>query len=220
MEQISRKEKTRMIRYTQNVRNILNFIEKYGFITTRICSNLFYKDDKCKIDVARKVLNRLVNNKDIVANKNKYGRELIYQFGKNTVSDHSYYLLNLYAEINSIVTKIDYFKLEETWSLAKRRSDAHIIFRNNVNGELKFNAYLIEFDKYHKTNPNEKYNSIYDSNEVQEWYKEHHNMDEFFPDVLIVNYNGQVSKSSNEDFNIIGIDYDFNELLQKIVLPQ
>jgi hypothetical protein len=208
-----------MIRYTQKIRNILSFIEKYGFITTRICANLFYKDDKCKIDVARRVLNRLVNNKDIVANKNKYGKELIYQFTKNTISDHNYYLLNLYAEINNIVTKIDYFKLEETWRMAKRRSDAHIIFHNNINGEPDFRSYLIEFDKYHKTNPKEKYNSIYDTDEVQEWYKENHNMDGYFPDVLIVNYSGNVSKSDNEDFKIIGLDYNFTELLQKIVLP-
>ena len=209
-----------MIRYTQKVRYILNFIEKYGFITTRICANLFYKDDKCKIDMARRVLTRLTNNKDIVANKNKYGKELIYQFSKNVISDHSYYLLNLYSEINNIVTKIDYFKLEETWSSAKRRSDAHIIFHNIVDGELQFRAYLIEFDKYHKTNPNEKYNSIYDTNEVQDWYKEHYNMEGFFPDVLIVNYSGQVSKSDNEEFKIRALDYYFNELLQMIVLPQ
>jgi hypothetical protein len=208
-----------MIRYTQKIRNILNFIETYGFITTRICANLFYKEDKCKLDVARRVLNRLVDNKDIVANKNSYGRELIYQFKKNTVSDHKYYLLNLYAEINNIVTQIDYFKLEETWSLSKRRSDAHIIFHNNVNGKLDFNSYLIEFDKYHKTNPTEKYNSIYDTEEVQEWYKENQDEEDYFPDVIIINYNGQCIKSDRAEYKIIGLDYNFTDLLQKIVLP-
>jgi hypothetical protein len=207
-----------MIRYTQKVRNILNFIDKYGFITTRICANLFYKDDKCKIDMARRVLNRLVNNKDIKAHKDKYGKELIYQREKNTISDHSYYLLNLYAEIHSIVTEVIYFSLETTWSLAKRRSDAHIIFHNNINGELKFKSYLIEFDKYHKTNPREKYNSIYDSEEVQEWYKEHYNIDDWFPDVMIINYNGKCESSDKEDFDIIGLDYNFTDLLQKIVM--
>ena len=207
-----------MIRYTQKVRNILNFIEKYGFITTRICSNLFYKDDKCKIDMARRVLNRLVTNKDIVANKNKYGKELIYQFSKNTISDHKYYLLNLYGEINNIVTTVDYFKLEEAWSLSNRRSDAHIIFHNTVNGEPTFKSYLIEFDKYHKTNPREKYNSIYDSEEVQEWYTNQQDIENYFPDVIIINYSGQCESSNNDDFKIIGLDYDFTDLLQKIVL--
>lgn len=207
-----------MIRYTQKVRNILAFIDKYGFITTRICSNLFYKEDKCKIDMARRVLNRLVTNKDIIANKNKYGKEIIYQFSKNTVSDHSYYLLNLYAEINNIVTKVDYFQLEETWSLSKKRSDAHIIFHNNINGEPVFKSYLIEFDKYHKTNPSEKYNLIYDNEEVQEWYAERYDMDDYFPDVIIINYNGKCSKSDREEYNVIGLDYNFTGLLQKIVL--
>lgn len=207
-----------MIRYTQKIRNILAFIDKYGFITTKICSNLFYKDDKFKIDVARRVLNRLVYNKDIVVNKNSYGKELIYQFKKNTISDHKYYLLNLYAEINSIVTKVDYFKLEENWSLSKRRSDAHIIFYNNTNGKPDFKSYLIEFDKYHKTNPIEKYNSIYDTEEVQEWYKENQDEEDYFPDVIIINYSGQCSKSDRKEYKIIGLDYNFTDLLQKIVL--
>lgn len=207
-----------MIRYTQKIRNILAFIDKYGFITTKICSNLFYKDDKFKIDVARKVLNRLVSNKDIVANKNSYGKELIYQFKKNTISDHKYYLLNLYSEINCMVTHMDYFKLEETWSLSNKRSDAHIIFHNTINGEPDFKSYLIEFDKYHKTNPTEKYNLIYDSGEIQEWYKEHHNINDYFPDVIIINYSGQCSKSDREEYNIIGLDYNFTDLLQKVVL--
>lgn len=206
-----------MIRYTQKIRNILNFIETYGFITTRICANLFYKEDKCKLDVARRVLTRLRNNKDIVANKNSYGKELVYQFKKNTISDHKYYLLNLYSEINSVVTKVDYFKLEENWKTSKRRSDAHIIFHNTLDGESVFKAYLIEFDKFHKTNPNEKYNSIYDSGDVQEWYKEHEDEDDYFPDVIIINYSGKCSKSDREEYKILGLDYDFSDLSQKII---
>ena len=69
-----------MIRYTQKVRNILNFIDKYGFITSKICANLFYKDNKYKLDMARRTLNKLVNNKDIISNTGCFGKELIYQF--------------------------------------------------------------------------------------------------------------------------------------------
>ena len=207
-----------MIRYTQKVRNILAFIDKYGFITTKICGNLFYKNDRFKSDVARRVLTRLVNNKDIVSNTKKNGKELIYQFKKNTISDHSYYLLNLYSEINNIVTQIEYFKLEETWSLCKKRSDAHIVFNNTINGEPDFKSYLIEFDKYHKTNPVEKYNLIYESGEIQEWYKEHYDIENYFPDVIIINYSGKCSKSNKEEYKIIGLDYDFTDLLQKVVL--
>jgi hypothetical protein len=207
-----------MIRYTQKVRDILNFIDEYGFITTRITANLFYKDDKYKLDVARRVLNRLVNNKDIVANKNQYGKELIYQFKKSTVSDHKYYLLNLYSEINNIVTNVEYFKLEETWSLTNRRTDAHIIFNNIINGQDSLKSYLIEFDKFHKTNPTEKYNQIYDSNEVQQWYLVNQGINNYFPNVIIINYNGKCNLSNRDDYKIIGLDYDFTDLTQKVIL--
>ena len=208
-----------MIRYSQKVRDILHFIEQYNFITTRICANLFYKDDRFKIDVARRVLNRLTNNGDIVANKNKYGKELIYQFKKSTISDHSYSLLNLYGEINNIVNRVEYFKLEETWNLANRRSDAHIIFNITLNGKDVGKSYLIEYDKHHKTNPTEKYNSIYDSGEVQDWYKIKYNQDNYFPDVIIINYSGKCSKSDRDEYNIIGLDYNFTDLNQKVILP-
>lgn len=207
-----------MIRYTKKVRDILHFIDKYGFITTKICGSFFYKDNKFQLDMARRVLNRLVTNKDIKRYKDRYGKELVYQFNKEFVSDHNYYLLNLYAEINNIVTKIDYFSLERTWTLTNRRSDGHIVFHNTINGENIGKGYLVEFDKYHKTNPIEKYNQICDSGEVQEWYKEEYDFNNYFPDVIIINYSGRVVKSDREDFNIIGLDYNFSDLIQKIIL--
>lgn len=207
-----------MIRYTKKIRDILNFIDKYGFITTRICANLFFKDNKYKIDLARRVLTRLVNNKDIIASKDVYGKELIYQFKKNTVSDHKYALLNLYSEINCLVNSIEYFKLEESWKMSSKRSDAHIIVTTNINNEVQFKSFLIEYDKFHKTNPNDKYNEIYNSNEVQEWYKTNYDIDDYFPDVIIINYNGKTEQSTNENFNIVGLDYNFTDLTQKILL--
>ena len=186
-----------MIRYTQKVRNILNFIDKYGFITSKICANLFYKDNKYKLDMARRTLNKLVNNKDII-------------------SEHRYALLNLYSEINCIVNNIEYFKLEEQWLEGKRRSDAHIIISNIINGDEVFKSYLIEYDKYHKTDI-KKYEEIYNSNEVQQWYLNRYEINNYFPIVMIVNYSGKVNQNS-DNFNIIALDYDFTDLTHKILL--
>jgi hypothetical protein len=205
-----------MIRYTKKIRNILNFIDDYGFITSHICANIFFKDNKCSIDLARRCLRKLANNKDIVANKHQYGKELIYQFKKNIVSDHKYFLLNFYSEIYKQVTEVKYFKLEETWG--GRRSDAHIIFNNIIDGEDSFKSYLIEFDKFHKTNPTEKYNEIYDSGLVQEWYQENQDITDYFPDVIIINHSGKCTKGNRDDFNIIGLDYDFTDILHKVII--
>lgn len=205
-----------MIRYTQKVRDILNFIDKYGFITTKVCANIFYKYNKSNIDQARRVLTKLVNNHDIVANKSAYGRELIYQFNKNLVPDHKYALINLYSDIYSIVNNVEYFKLEEQWLDGKRRSDAHIIISNTINGEEVFKSYLIEYDKCHKTDL-KKYEEIYDSNEVQQWYKDKYGIDNYFPIVIIINYSGKI-KDSSDNFNVISLDYSYTDLTHKILL--
>ncbi|MBY6838804.1 hypothetical protein [Clostridium botulinum] len=205
-----------MIRYTKKTRDILNFIDKYGFITTRICSNIFYKDSRYGVDMARRTLTKLVNNKDLVSNSLKYGKELVYQFKKETVSDHKYYLLNLYGEINKLVSEVLYFKLEERWDIAQKRSDAHIIFKNKIDGEDIPRSYLIEFDKFHKSELN-KYDLIYATGEVQEWYKQNYYQDDYFPDILIINYNGKTNNDSG-NFRKIGLDFNFTNLNQKVIL--
>ena len=203
-----------MIRYNKRIRSILNFVEQYGFITSKICGLLFYKDCKYSLDMGRRVLNKLCANKDLVANQMKYGKELVYQFKKNDVSDHKYYLLNLYAEINKLVDNIEYFKLEEIWG--DKRSDGHIIFSNMVNNEIITKAFLIEFDKFHKT-PKNKYNELYEKCFVQKWYKDNFNQDDYFPDIIVINYNG-VANLDEGEYSVIGLDYKFNGLLQKVIL--
>lgn len=204
-----------MIRYTKTTRAILEFIDKYGFITSKICRNIFYKNKKAGIDQARRKLNQLVENKDIVASKRKYTKEFIYQRRKKSISDHRYILLNLYSEIYNKVNNVEYFKLEEHWSESKKISDAHIIYNNIVDGEELKRSYLIELDN-HSATEKDKYIKIYDSNEVQEWYKNKFG-EEIFPDVIQVNYNG-IPHIDAEEFNVIGLDYEFNNLLQKVIL--
>ena len=142
-----------MIRYTQKVRNILNFIDKYGFITSKICANLFYKDNKYKIDMARRTLNKLVNNKDIISNTSCFGKELIYQFNKNIVSEHRYALLNLYSEINCIVNNIEYFKLVQQWYSNRYEINNYfpIVMIVNYSGKVNqnsdnFNIIALDYD--------------------------------------------------------------------------
>lgn len=204
-----------MIKYTKTTRAILEFIDTYGFITTRICSNIFYKNKQAGVDQARRKLNLLVENKDIIVSKRKYSKEYIFQRRKAIIPDHKYFLIKLYSQIYSLVDNVMYFKTEEHWNISNKISDGHIIYNNIIDGEQVKRAFLIEIDNHHPTVP-DKYIKIYDSNEVQEWYKEKYG-DEVFPDVIQVNYNG-VPKIEDGDFNVIGLDYEFNGLLQKVIL--
>ena len=206
-----------MIRYTRKVRSILEFVDKYGFITTRICGNIFFKDSKNKDTLARRMLNKLVYNKDLISKTQSYGKELIYQRESKQIAPHKYTLINLYSIIFNTCDEVLYFKIEENWKESKKKSDAHIIFKNNCNGKIKIKAYLIEYDKYHKTDP-KKYLTIYSTEEVQEWYEEKFNKKDFFPNILVINYNGKTDIKTNDSFKSIALDFDFNNLMQKIIL--
>lgn len=204
-----------MVRYTQKTRDVLNFIKENGFITASICSKVFYKNNKYGINQARNMLNKLVDNKDLISSKQEFGKQLIYQDKKKTISDHNYYIVNLYSEIFNLVTRVDYFKIDERWLDGKRRCDAHIIFTNIINGEEYTKGFFIEFDKFHKTDKG-KYDEIYESNEVQDWYKSKFG-EELFPDVLIINYNGKTNLTTQYEYNVVAIDYNFSDILQKII---
>lgn len=199
-----------MIRYTQKTRDILNFIDKYGFITCKICSNIFYKNVKYGLTQSRATLDRIVKNGDIIANKQEYGREKFYQFSKKVVPKHDYYILNLYGEINKLVNTVEEFHLEQHWIGGKRRSDGLIVVGVNIDKEYYSRPFFIECDFTHKTDK-DKYNEIYEDGEVQEKYG-------LFPDVIQLAFTDKPTIESNGEYKVIGLDYNFTNLASKILI--
>jgi len=206
-----------MIRYTKKVRSILNFIDEYGFITAKICGYIFYKDTKTSIEQGRHKLTALYKNGDLIISKNQYGKEYLYKRESKSISSHKFLLLNLYAEIFNIVDNVEYFQMEENWQLSKKKSDAHIIFSNNIDGETVLKSYLIEYDKHHNTEF-DKYNTIYATGEVQKWYSNRYDEEGLFPNIIQINHNGIAKIDNNNKFSVVGLDYDFNELIQRVIL--
>lgn len=201
---------------TDKFKGILRFVDEWGFITTKICANIFYKDATYSLNMAQRTLKKLFDRGFLVVNSLREGKEGIYQYKKEVVSDHRYFLLNLYSEIYKYTDDVIYFKTEEYWSVSKKRSDAHIIFCTNENGNMIPHSYLIEFDKFSKTGSN-KYDLIYKTNEVQEWYLNNYGM-ELFPDVLLINPLAKETIISGHEYKVVAINYDFDELLQKVIL--
>lgn len=195
------------IRYTKTTREIIQFVEDYGFITINICSSIFYKNNKQRYNQARVKLKNLYDNKILKRWKHPYSGEFIYQFDCKRISDHSKYMLDLYAKINLLVDKVDYFKVEEPWMNNARRNDAHIVYvKDNLLG-----AFLVEFEKYNTTSV-KKIDEIYESNEVQEWYKDKYG-EYFFPRILLVTPTGKSKcKSVNEEWDSVAINYTLEGL--------
>lgn len=196
-------------------KGIMRFTDEYGFITTKICANIFYKNATYSLNMAQRTLKKLVDKGYLKVTHKREGKEGIYQYNNNNaVSDHRYYMVNLYSLLYKYSDEVIYFKQEETWGLSKRRSDAHIIIGQNINGNIIPHSYLVEFDKYSKTGSN-KYNEIYATNEVQQWYLDNYGM-EVFPDVIQINPLGKATIESNYEFDVISIDYNIEQSIKKI----
>lgn len=189
----------------KNTKNkqILNFIEDFGFITSNICANVCYKNNKYPYNQACRKLKEMTDNKWIKRYKDNKTSEYIYvdNLSKN-LSNHKYILIELYSYIYKNADSIEYFKLEEPWISNKYRSDAHIVYIKN--GKLR--GLLVEIEFYHKLDVN-KYQEIYESNEVQNWYIDKYDLN-VFPTVLIVNATGN-PRLISDYYNIKYTDYTF-----------
>lgn len=196
-------------RYTQATRDIINFMDDYGFITVNICADIFYKEKKNPKHQARVKLNTLYDNNVITRYKSEAG-EYIFQLDREAVGVHKYTMLKLYSFLYKHY-EVLYFKPEKVWSSCKRRSDAHIIIKN---GESRIGL-LVEFDKYHSTSK-EKLDDIYNSGEVQEWYRNEFGAD-YYPVTLLMKESGK-SKLCNMDTEYITIctNYKLETLVEEL----
>lgn len=204
-----------MIRYNSTKRRILQFIESYGFITAKICADMFYKNNKYRINQSRNTLNALVKAGDLVCTTQDNSREKIYQFTKKLIKKHDYYILNLFAEMNRI-GEVEDMITEKHWMDGLRRSDGMVTLVINNGKEKLFNRFFIECDFTHKTD-SDKYIELYNSDEPQQYMLDNYDID-IFPDVIQLNYNGIPNIRSNGDFNVIGIDFSFKDLASKLLL--
>lgn len=192
------------IRFTKKVRLILDHINKYGFITNRQCAAIFYKGNKQALLQAQTKMKLLFDNGIVKRDEFRLTKEFVYMNETKTVSDHKMYVMNLYAYLYNRFD-IKYFKYEQSWN-CKKRNDAHIIIEKHD----AFIGILCEIDLFHKTSQ-EKLDVLYRSGEVQQWYSDNYNIQEYYPLILIVNGNSKTTLKSN-DYDIESVDFDFTGL--------
>ena len=209
-------------RYTKLDRFVMGHIQDYGFITIKQSGRIFYKGKSTGGEVARRQLNKLCEMNELERYKDMVFNEYIYvtKNTNKTISFHKIVSMNLYSEIYEFADNIDYFKLDEYWKIdsnKKRFSDCHIVFTMNKGTDKEYKkAFFIEIDKYHKTDGN-KYEEIYNSKIVHKWYEENMGA-EYFPDILIIDSIGDKAKINNGKYSIIYIDFNFDNLLQKVII--
>lgn len=193
------------IRFTKKVRDILEHINTYGFITNKQCALIYFKGAKQPYIQAQTKMKLLYDNNIVKRTEYKLNREYVYSINREEISDHRMYLMNLYAYLYSKF-EIIYFKVEESWQ-CKKRNDAHIIIKKN-NGDMV--GILCEIDLYHKTGQ-DKLDKMYESGEVHQWYKTNYDADGYYPSVLIINSSGKTTIKSKQ-YEVVAVDFDFNGL--------
>lgn len=197
-------------RYTQVTRNILNFIDEYGFITINIAASIFYKGNSNPVHQARVKLSTLYKNGALTRYKNEFG-EYIYQIYKKSIGDHNYYIMKLYGYLFANF-EIVYFKPEQVWLGGKRRSDAHIIIHNGK----KRVGLLVEFEKFHATSQ-DKLDEMFNSGEIQRWYKDNYDVDNYYPTTLFVTASGSNKICDLEtEYKTISTNYKFIDLADQL----
>lgn len=187
---------------TKSTKDVLSFVDKYGFITTDICADIVYKGKSQSYNQAARKLKSMYDNKFVKRYRAFDSKKYIYTKNlEKKISLHDQIIMRFYARVYSLVDSIDYFKKEERWLDGKYRSDAHIIYTK----DNRTRCYLLEVEVNHGTSQN-KYDDIYDSNCVQEWYKERYG-NETFPRLLIISISG-VTKLKSDIYKIYNTNFD------------
>lgn len=197
------------MRMTQQTREILNFIDTYDYITANICARIILKGQKQAYTSSCRKLRTMEQHDLIKKYIHPLTKEFIYQIKKKQVNDHHRYAIEFYSRIYEIADEVIYFTDKEkdvTWPLAKRRNDFHIIYIYNGNTY----AMLGEVDLSHFTSK-EKLVEIYEKGEVQEWYKEHYDVDNYFPSIAVLSLLGN-TKYEDVPFDYLCVDFEFNQL--------
>lgn len=201
------------MRFTKATKEILNFIDEFGFITATICSRTIFKEQKHAYVSSCRKLRKMHENKLLKRYTFLESKEYIYQVEKKQVGVHQKVLMDLYSKIFELVDQVLFFNPKETcWKIAKRKSDGHLIYR--VGDDIY--SLLIEIDYTHATSQ-KKLMDIYQSGEVQEWYKNNYNADNYFPSFLIVSLLGD-TKYENVPFTYNTLDFEFNDIEQVLGL--
>lgn len=186
---------------TDRDRAIYNHIEQYKFASIEQIQKIFFKEQKYSYDIARRRLNKLVSNDYLKCSRNFITNQNIYyldtQYKK--VSLHSIILMDFYAELCNSNAKILNFEKEKEWLDGKIRSDGFCIYE--FNGYRFYN--LIEVNASHNKLNLEKYESLYNTGELQESCG-------VFPTIILIDDMTHKEEPTLKNIEVLHLDFYLN----------
>lgn len=193
------------MRINEKTKDILSFIEKYGFITAKICSRTVYKEYSQNYQLASRKLRKMEQG-GLLQRYLDNSNEFIYQINKKHVTPHKYYLINFYSRLYEKVDNVELFEIEKSWNISHKRNDGFIIYKN----DNSFYSLLIEIDYSHFTSK-DKLDSLYESKEVQKYFKDNYGINDYFPTVVVISMLGN-TKYRNVEFDYLSLDFNFTDI--------
>lgn len=197
------------MRINEKTKDILSFVEKYNFITAKICSRIIYKDNSQSYQLASRKLRKMEQG-GLLQRYADISNEFIYQINKNHITPHKYYLIDFYSRLYEKVDSVELFEIERSWKVSHKRNDGFIIYKNGDS----FYSLLIEVDYSHFTSK-DKLDSLYESKEIQKYFKDKYGIDDYFPTVVVISMLGN-SKYKDAEFDYLPLNFAFTDIYKLI----
>lgn len=199
---------------------ILQFISDYGAITINMCADIFYTNMQSKYGMARRRLSQLFENKYIKKATIKTDKNEMIYYMDRIISHHDLYVLKVYAElvgagliVKDFITK---FRIENTMIANFREIDGICdVYKPVYKDEKTFytpSPIIIEIDLTHKTDE-AKIKDIYESNFIQQYYKNKFNTSIKFPKILRFSHVIPKDKINLPNIQIYDLTFDMKDII-------
>jgi hypothetical protein len=201
---------------------IREWFEPYKYANINMIEKVFLKGKQYSYNIARKRLLEMIKegyvrvDRDSVTNKNLY---TLNEKDIKPPSEHKLVILNVLAEMKYMSFNIEHFEVEKHWIHDKGKmvySDGFCIFTM----DNRRYHYFIEVHRSNNINNLEKYDSLYDSGVVQEFYNKMNipELKNYFPKRILLVSDREYSKPIElKHCQVIQIDSKLNNFYKVLI---
>ncbi|WMJ81990.1 hypothetical protein RBU49_07000 [Clostridium sp. MB40-C1] len=193
---------------TSRDRKIINFIDKYGFLTIDQAAKLFFGNFKTQYDIARRRLKKILENGGYIrVFKNTETNQMIYapeDSKLRKVSKHDLLVMDYVADIKTLGAELEKIEFEKDFDGAI--ADAFIIFKL---GDYRY-YHILEVQLRHDYVDINRYKNV-----INTILNETNNT---LPKLIIVqNTNHDYTKENRTDMEIIQLDTSLSDIAKTVI---
>lgn len=157
---------------TDRDRKILSHIEIYKYATIEQIRKIFFSKQKNGYNIARRRMNELKKAGYLIVTRDLQTNRNVYMLNERSVkppSAHRLLLLDVLSNLYYYGFDVKVFFIEKAWMDGRIRSDAFTIFTLETDKVKNRYHYFIEIHLSNNPPNLDKYDRLYETNEVQTW---------------------------------------------------